>query len=121
MMKDILYEKVLQSTVEKEYDPGKATRLAEWSSADHSGSLRNDIETLYVTADGGYFILYEGGLYSRFHELPEIATWFGGTYTRPVSVEDALAWCQETGNYDAITDHFPFFLLSVRNADSGPG
>jgi hypothetical protein len=112
-MKEILYEKVEQSLVEKEYDPHKARKLADWNSSDHSSSLINDTETLYMTDDGDYFIFYEGGLHSRFHELPGVTTWFGGTYIRPVTVEDALAWCQETGNYDAIKKHFPFFILSI--------
>ena len=113
-MKEFLYEKVEQNLVEKGHDPQKSRKLAEWSSLDHSGSLINDTEILYMTEDGDYFIFYEGGLHSRFHELSGASTWFGGTYIRPVSVEDAFAWCQETGNYDAIQKHFPFFMLLIR-------
>jgi hypothetical protein len=113
-MKEILYEKVEQSLVEKEYNPRKAQKIAEWDSTDHTGSLRNDVETLYVTEDGDYFIIYDGGLYSRFHELPGITTWFGGSYTRTVTKEEAYVWCQETGNYDAINEHLPFSMMSVQ-------
>ena len=113
-MKEFIYEKVEQSLVEKEHDPQKSRKLAEWNNRDHSGSLINDTEILYITEDGHYFIFYEGGLQSRFHELPGLATWFGGTYIWPVSVEDAFTWCQETDNYDVIQEHFPFFMLLIR-------
>jgi hypothetical protein len=113
-MKEILYEKTVQGLVEKECRPDRSQKIAEWSSADHSGTLMNDAETLYRTDDGSYFILYEGGLYSRFHELPDVSIWFGGSYTRPVTVEEAYEWCLETGNYDAIRDHVPFFMLSLK-------
>lgn len=112
-MKEILYEKTEQSLLEKEYDPRKAAMLAQWSAADHSGSLRTDTETLYVAENGDYFIVYEGGLGSGFHTLPGVAAWFGGTYTRPVSEVDACAWCRETGNCDALSSHAPFCALSL--------
>jgi len=112
-LKEILYEKTEQSLLEKECDPRKATMLAQWSAADHSGSLRNDTETLYVAKNGEYFIVYEGGLGSGFHTLPGVATWFGGTYTRTISPADAHAWCQETGNYDALSSHAPFCAFSL--------
>jgi hypothetical protein len=101
-MKEILYEKTVQVLVGNEYDPEKSQKIAEWNSTDHSGSLMNDAETLYRTEDGSYFILYEGGLHSRFHELPDVSIWFGGSYTRPVTEEEAYEWCLETGNYDAV-------------------
>jgi hypothetical protein len=113
-MKEILYKKIEQSFTEREYDPQKARKIAEWNSADHTGSLRNDMETLYVNDDGNYFIVYDGGLSSRFHELPNVRTWFGGSFTRLVSEDDAYDWCLETGNYDAISEHRPLFLMSLK-------
>ncbi|HPI92966.1 MAG TPA: hypothetical protein PLT09_04215 [Deltaproteobacteria bacterium] len=113
MMKDILYEKVEQRLIEKELDPKKSTMLAQWTCADHQGSFRNDTETLYMSGKGEYFIVYEGGLNAGFHELPGVESWFGGSYTRSLPVEDAFVWCEETGNYDAILEHVPFFLMSM--------
>lgn len=100
-MKEILYEKTVQSLVEKEFNPEKSRKLAEWNRADHAGSLMNDSETLFQAEDGSYFIVYEGGLRSRFHELPDVSLWFGGSYTRPVTETEAYEWCLETGNYEA--------------------
>jgi hypothetical protein len=113
VIKDILYEKAEQRLLEKELDPKKSTRLAEWTGAEHSGSFRNDTETLYVNEKGDYFIVYEGGM------KPGMESWFGGSYTRALSAHEAFAWCEETGNSDAIRDHLPFFMMSVSGQDRG--
>jgi hypothetical protein len=75
--------------------------------------LRNDSETLYINENGEYFIIYEGGLNSGFHELPGVETWFGGSYTRTITIEDAYVWSEETGNEDIIKEHVPFFMISI--------
>jgi hypothetical protein len=113
MIKDILYEKTEQRLIEKELSPDKSTKLAQWNSADHNHSLRNDSETLYINENGEYFIIYEGGLSSGFHKLPDVETWFGGSYIRTITIEDAYAWCEETGNSDIIKEHVPFFMISI--------
>jgi hypothetical protein len=113
MMKDILYEKVEQRLIEKELGLDKSARLAEWCAADHAGSLRNDTETLFLNEKGEYIIVYEGGMGAGFHGLPGVETWFGGSYVRTLSLEDAYTWCEETGNFDAIRDHLPFYLISM--------
>ncbi len=89
----------------KGYDPERSEKLADWSPGDYGG-LRHEAETLYRSEDGGYFLLYEGGLFSRFHELAGVEHWYGGTHIRPVIREEAIAWCEETGNYEAIEKHF---------------
>lgn len=121
MMKDILYEKAEQRLIEKELGLDKSTRLAEWCSADHSSSLRSDSEVLFINQRGEYFIVYEGGLGAGFHELPGVETWFGGTYIRMLSLEDAYAWCEETANFDAVRDHLPFFMISAARKGPAPG
>jgi hypothetical protein len=112
MLKDILYEKVEQRLVEKELNPDKARRLAEWTNADHSGSLRNDTETLFLSEQGDVLPRVRGGMNAGFHDLPGVESWFGGRYVRTISVEEAYAWCLETGNTDVVQDHFPFFSSS---------
>jgi len=119
LLKDILYEKAEQRLVEKELSIDKSTRLGEWSSSDHNGSLRNNSETLYANDLGDYFIIYEGGLDAGFHNLPGVESWFGGTYTRQVSIEDAFAWCEETGNHDVIKSHFPFVMIATSRRGVG--
>ncbi len=121
MIKDILYEKTLQRLLEKELNPDKSVRLASWCSAEYSGSLRNDTETLFVNEQGSYYIIYEGGLLSGFHDLPGVESWFGGTYIRTLSMEEAYAWCEETGNADAIDAHLPFYMISISRKPSREG
>ncbi|HPE45985.1 MAG TPA: hypothetical protein PK380_08980 [Deltaproteobacteria bacterium] len=116
-MKDLLYEKIEQRLVAKELDPKKSTRLAEWRASEHTGSFRGDSETLYVHVSGEYFLVYEGGMNAAFHDLPGVESWFGGSHTRPLQIEEALAWCEETGNYDAVRDHLPFFMLSMKRPE----
>lgn len=120
-MKEFLYEKAEQALVEKEFDPAKSTSLAQWSASEFSGIFRTDTETLYVSGKGEYFILYEGGMHSRFHELPGVETWFGGSYIRPVTVSEAVAWCEETGNYEVLDRHFPYYRVVARRGGPGKG
>jgi hypothetical protein len=117
MIKDILYEKTEQRLMEKELDPNKSVKLAQWAEADHTSGFRNDSETLYVSEKGEYYIVYEGGLNAGFHSLPGVESWFGGTYIRTISIEDAYNWCEETLNQDAIREHFPFFMISLTNKE----
>ena len=98
---------------EKEYDPAGSEKLGEWSPSELSGGFRFETETLYRTGKGNYFILRQGGLFSREHAFQGGETWYGGSSMRPVTEEEAYAWCCETGNYEAVDRHF--FLLKIMN------
>ncbi|HDP26504.1 MAG TPA: hypothetical protein ENN34_13860 [Deltaproteobacteria bacterium] len=111
-MKELLYEKVEQALVEKAFDPAKSTKIGDWSANELSGGFRTDTETLYVSASGDYFLLYEGGMLSRFHELEGVESWFGGSYIRPMTVSEAVSWCEETGNHEAMDRHFPWYRMN---------
>lgn len=111
MLKDILYEKTQQRLLAKELETNKATVLATWCPMEHSGSLMRDTETLCRSPRGDYFIVYEGGLHASFHNLDGVESWFGGTYIRTVTPEEAIAWCEETGNTDTIKSHLPFAMM----------
>lgn len=89
-----------QLTGENEYNPQSSKKLAQWCPAEYSGGFRHEVETLYMTEEGNYFIFSEGGLFSSFHEYSGSGNWYGGTHIRPVSLEEAVMWCEETGNYD---------------------
>jgi len=93
---------------ERKYDPQSSKQLAQWNPAGMSGGFRHEIETLFKTHDNDFFILHEGGLFSRFHRFPEVENWYGGTFVQPVSREEAVAWCEETGNYEVIEMHLGF-------------
>jgi len=94
---------VKERTVDnKKYDPQSCELLAQWNPAELRGGFRHESEILYKTEDGEFFVLYEGGLLSRFHALSQVENWYGGVVVQPVSRNEALAWCEETGNYEAI-------------------
>lgn len=92
---------------EKEYTPQDSEELARWNPAELSGGFWRETEVLYKTQKGNYFILFQGGLFSRCHGEPGALP--GGI--KPVTEQEAFAWCQETGNYDVIDRHF--FLLKI--------
>lgn len=87
-----------------EYDPAVSEKLADWSPGESPGGFLHEVETLYKTENGNYFILLEGGLYSRFHAFPGSEIWYGGSNIQPVSQEDAYAWCEQTGNYEVVDE-----------------
>jgi hypothetical protein len=97
---------MIQNINEKEYNIESSEKVAEWSAADYSGSFRHEAETLYKTENGHYFIFYEGGLFSQYHQLEGLDSWYGGTHIRPVTRDEAVAWCEETGNDEAIQKYF---------------
>lgn len=96
---------------EQEYTPQDSEELAQWSPTELTGGFWQEKEILYKTQKGNYFILFQGGLFSRFRANPNADTWFGGSSIKPVTEQEAFAWCQETGNYDVIDRHF--FLLKI--------
>jgi hypothetical protein len=102
---------MIQDINEKEYNIESSEKLAEWSTADYSGFFRHEAETLYKTEKGNYFILYEGGLLSQYHQLEGLDSWYGGTHIRPVSRAEAVVWCEETGNFEAIQKYFFLYTL----------
>jgi hypothetical protein len=90
---------------EKEYSPQSSQKLAEWSP----GGFRDEAETLYRTGKGNFFILAQFGMISRQRRPRGEGSWYGGTEIRPVTAEEALAWCQETGNYEIVDQYFPWY------------
>lgn len=97
---------------EHEYDPQMSVMLATWKPGEESAMFRHEAETLYKTAKGGYFIVSEGGLFSRHHSFPGPQDWYGGSSIKPLTVQEAFSWCEETGNFETISRHF-FFLKKI--------
>ena len=89
---------------EREYSPGDSLLLAQWSP----GGFRDESETLYRTPKGNFFILSRYGFLSRLRYAPGEGDWFGGQSIRPVSPREALAWCEETGSYEAMEEIVPY-------------
>lgn len=96
---------------EKEYSPQDSEELARWNPAELSGGFWREVEVLYRTQKGNYFILFQGGLFSRFQADPGSGFITGSGRIMPLTEQEAFSWCQETGNYEVIDRHF--FLLKV--------
>lgn len=88
---------------EKEYNPGESSKLAEWSP----GGLRDESEILYKTAKGNFFILIRAGMIARIQNMQGEGGWLEGSRIRPVTPEEARAWCEETGSYEVMDEQFP--------------
>jgi hypothetical protein len=91
----------------KEYSPEESTKLAEWSP----GGFRDESETLYKTAKGNFFILSHPNLIDRIKDMQSEGGWLTSSVIRPVSPEEAGAWCEETGNYEVVDEHLSFLRL----------
>lgn len=108
----MVYMKIIDAPIdENEYNPQQSIKVGDWNPAELSGGFCNGTETLYKNGNGNYFILIQGGLFSRNYTSPDSEVWYGGTSIRPVTEQQAFAWCQETGNYEAIDKYF--FLLKI--------
>jgi hypothetical protein len=89
-----------------EFNPERSEKLGDWTPGDASRGSFQESEHLYKTERGYYFILLDGALYSRFSEFPGAEIWYGGLDIQPVSEEEAVQWCEETGNYEIIEENF---------------
>ena len=90
-----------------EFSPDSSEEIAEWAPGDVPHRSFYESEHLYKTGKGNYFILLDGGLYSRFQEFPGAEIWYGGIDIQPLTEEEAFEWCQSTANYEVIDEHFP--------------
>lgn len=89
----------------KKYDTETATLLAEYSNDYPPGDFSSIEEALYLTSKGAYFLAGEGGAATRYSK-PVGKACTGGTKIIALTKEEALAWCEETGNSKAALKHF---------------
>lgn len=94
-----------QTIDRKTYDTDTATRLAEWSTSLAVNDFRHHIETLYRTAKGNYFLHAVGGPMSPYAEHAGNES-RSGSAIRPLTPEEALAWCEKREMQDVIDQHF---------------
>jgi hypothetical protein len=91
---------------EHEYSPRTSEMLAQWTPGQGYGMFGREVETLYKTAKGNYFILSEGGLFSGHYSSRHAETWYGRSVIRPLTEQEALCWCEETGNFETRDEQF---------------
>lgn len=89
----------------KTYDTDTATRLGAWSAGVPVSDFAHYEEALFRTAKGNHFLHGFGGPMSPYAEH------FGnesrsGAAIRPLTPEEALAWCEERELQEVIEKHF---------------
>jgi hypothetical protein len=88
------------------YDTNAAVLVAEHFSGSDRSSFRHFEEALYRTSKGAYFLHGEGGGRSPYAKRIGDSTWGWGSSIRPMSEQEAFAWCQETDQQDVIDAEF---------------
>ena len=89
----------------KRYDTDKATEIATFDSPHYRTDFHWFCETLYRTARGRFFLHGEGNGLSRYSTSCADG-WGPGTRVVPMTEDEALEWCEQTGNEEAIDEYF---------------
>lgn len=96
----------MKKVVERKlYNTETAEEIASWSNGYYGSDFRRCEESLYRTSKGAYFIAGSGGPCSKY-AVPTGNGFAGGSDLFPVSKERAYEWLEETGNIEAIEEHF---------------
>lgn len=94
----------------KTYNTGTAEFITEYRSKYSSTDSRFELEKIYRTKKGDWFVHFEGGAHST------CADYYGNgnryaVGIKPMTEEDVKKWLREAGKYDVIEKHFPVKLL----------
>jgi hypothetical protein len=87
----------------KVYDTEAAQSLHTYEPIADGGDFHYFIETLYATPKGSYFVAGEGGGMSPYAESLGGGSTGGGSGIRPMSLEEAMDWLEETGGHEVLT------------------
>jgi len=91
----------------KRYDTDTATKIAFWSNGASYGDFNRCEESLYQTKGGAFFLCGEGGGLSKYACSIEGGRASGsGSEIIPLTQPEALDWCEEHDQGDAIEEHF---------------
>ena len=90
----------------KVYDTETAERIGEVSFGNPSDFHFYD-EALYRTQNGRFFLAGEGGPLTAWKKAPGSNSWSSGSGIEALSIEEALAWCEEHGVKSSVIEkHF---------------
>ena len=90
----------------KLYNTETAKLLGSWESEINVRSLNREVEELYRTKSGNFFIWGQGGPGSRYRQLTDENSWTGGELIRPVSEAEARKWAEEKLDVDTYESIF---------------
>ena len=90
----------------KRYDTATAQKVASDSASCSKSDFSYYAESLYRTMSGRFYLVGEGGPMSHYAEAIDSNSWTGGSDLRPLSEKEAREWLEQTGNTEALEDHF---------------
>lgn len=89
----------------KTYNTETAELVGSWSNGLSCTDFGHCSEDLHKTKKGNYFLYGWGGPMSHYSESNGNST-SGGSDIIPMTVEEALNWCEEHGCEDSIEKYF---------------
>ena len=89
------------------YDTSTAEQVADWENGYQYSDFHYCCETLYRTAKGNWFLHGQGGARSEYAVRESSNTWGGSQRIIPMTAEEALSWCEDRGQVDAIEEYWP--------------
>ncbi len=83
----------------KLYNTATATVVAEWNNG-RCGGYSEEVETLYRTPKGAYFVYGYGGPMSSYRRQVETNSWAGSAAIRVLDDAGLRAWLEEKADAD---------------------
>lgn len=96
----------------KVYDTEKATLIHAWDNGCYGRDFRSELEELYRTSKGVYFIYGAGGPRSKYAVSCGNDT-TGSCDIWPVTREEAVEWLEEHDGAEAILEEFPDMVVEA--------
>lgn len=90
----------------KVYDTEKAKLIAEYSNGLPQRDFKHLYESLYLTANGQFFLHVDGGPLTKYSE--KVGNYVSGIETIILlTQEEAYKWLEEHNEIEAIEKYFP--------------
>ena len=100
----------MKSIIEgKKYDTETAELIGE-DSFSNQGDLHYWCESLYVTKNGSYFLVGEGGAMSQYSKKEGSNSWSGSSNIYPFGESEAFMWAEKHLSTDIIEKYFSEFV-----------
>ena len=90
----------------KRYDTDTAAKIASWENGFSSNDIHYCKETLYLTKNGAFFLVGEGGALSAYSQSCGSNSRGGGSELLPFSEKEAREWLEEHDCTDELEELF---------------
>jgi hypothetical protein len=94
------------------YDTKTATLLATWQNTNDTRDFQCEIDSLYRTKNGKFFLHEEGGAKTD-RATRQVRSCGWGERIRLVTPEEALAWCSAKGQVEVALRHFGHLIKTA--------